>query len=192
MAINRKKNDIIIAAATGTAYSGKQGTTANTLPASQQIAVDYVHSGASTNSGLTLAKLVATKRILMENDVDTDDEELFFVYAPQQLADLLNNVDKVQSSDYNQVKALYEGKINYFMGMTFIRTTQLSLDSSDYRTCFAYCKSGLQYAENMSITTHVDVLPLQSHATQVRSVINAGAVRMEEEKVVSVVCDESV
>jgi hypothetical protein len=40
--------------------------------------------------------------------------------------------------------------------------------------------------------THIDILPDQSHAIQVRTVILLDATRLEEEGVVSIACDESI
>ena len=57
-------DEIIIAGAFGTVYTGKTGSTSVTFPASQQIAVNYVESGGDTNSVLTICKLSRAKQKL--------------------------------------------------------------------------------------------------------------------------------
>lgn len=189
-AYNRALDDVIIAALGGTAYTGEEGVTAVTLPSSQQVAVDYVKSGAPANSGLTLAKIIKAKSILGVNEVD-DDEEFIWLYSQQQLDDLLNNVEQVSNADYTNVKALVEGKIDRFMGFTWKKTQRLPLNSgTDVRTNYAYAKSGIAVAPGPR-GVHQDVLPTRNHALQTRSIAVIGATRTEEVKVVEVFCDQS-
>jgi hypothetical protein len=186
IACNRLKDIVLINAALGTNYTGATGTTATTLPAAQQIAVNL---GGGANTGMTLAKLIASSYTLDTNDVDEMDRVL--VYAAKQLNNLLVNVDQVNSVLYNEIRALYKGRVEEFMGFKFIRTQLLPVASS-VRSCFAYQKAFLQMAIGADLKTHIDILPDQSHAVQVRSVILLDATRLEEAGVVSIACDESV
>jgi hypothetical protein len=189
MAYKRTCDSVIISAATGTAFTGEQGTTPVTLPASQEVAVNYVETGGPANSGLTIGKLRAAKYIFDQNEVD-EEEERIFVLAAKQLQDLLRTTE-VTSEDFNTVRALVDGKVDTFMGFKFRRTQLLARNAStDVRTCFAYVKSGVVLATG-GLKTHMDILPAQSHALQIRSVAQVAATRMEEEKVVAVYCDES-
>jgi hypothetical protein len=61
---------------------------------------------------------------------------------------------------------------------------------TDVRTCFAYVKSGVKLAD-AGRKVHVDVRPDKSHALQIRTVASLGGTRTQEEKVVSIACDES-
>jgi len=192
MAYFRKIDDVIIDAIGGTAYSGEDGATANTLSGNQLVAVDYKGPGvAAANVGLNLAKIITAKSVLGVNEVD-DDEQFIFLYSQQQLDDLLFAVNQVSSADYNNVKTLVEGGKNfYFMGFQFVKTQRLPLDTgTDIRTCYAYVKSAIKFAENAR-KTHVDIRADLSHAIQIRSVADMGAVRMEEKKVVAIACDQS-
>jgi len=186
----RKIDDVIISNLLGASYSGENGDTANNI--SDTVAVDYKGPGVSAaNVGLNLAKIIQAKSKLGQNEVD-DDEEFIFLYSQSQLDDLLFAVNQVSSADYNNVKVLVEGGKNfYFMGFKFVKTQRLPLNTgTDVRTCVAYVKSGIKFAENARVT-HVDVLPEHSHAIQLRSVADMGAVRMEEKKVIPVYCDQS-
>jgi len=188
MAMNRAKTEVVINAALGTSYTGVYGATAVPLPVGQQIAVNYVPSGAPANSGLTLGKLIEAKERIMSADAYDYDDEIYFVCSFKQIADLLNNVNAVSSADYNNVKALYDGTVTYFMGMNFLISNLVPLNGSGYQQAFTYLKSGLIFGEQQGIKSMVDVLPNQSHTVQVRTIGMWGATRTEEEKVVEVIC----
>ena len=183
MALNRQKDDEIIEAASGNAYSisDADASTSVALPAAQQIA----HASAD----LTLAKIITAKKTLLLADVDPDAEPLYFCIAPAQLEALLNNTT-VTSSDYNSVKALVNGEINTFMGFHFIVSTRLAV-ASNIRKCLAWAKSGIGLAMNGSAKSRITERSDKNYSTQVFIEASMGATRIEDEKVVEVSCDES-
>ncbi len=187
-ASNRTKDRVIIQAFDGTRYIGENGTTSDAFDTDFSIAVDYVASGSTANSGLTLAKISRAKKLLDEAEVE--DGERYFVHSAQQLQDMLL-VDKMTSEDYASVKALVDGKIDRFLGFKFVRTELLSRNTStDIRTCFAWHKSGIKFADG-GRNTHMDILPSRRHCKQIRGVYRCGAVRTQNEKVVRIYTDES-
>lgn len=187
-ASNRTKDRVIIQAFDGTRYIGENGTTSDAFDTDFSIAVDYVASGSTANSGLTLAKISRAKKLLDEAEVE--DGERYFVHSAQQLQDMLL-VDKMTSEDYASVKALVDGKIDRFLGFKFVRTELLSRNTStDVRTCFAWHKSGIKFADG-GRNVHMDVLPSRRHCKQIRGVYRCGAVRTQNEKVVRIYTDES-
>jgi hypothetical protein len=194
MAMNRAKDQEVIAAATGDAYAdvggGSGAVSAVALPSSQKVAVDYVASGVAANSGLTLAKLIKSKDILGKAEVPAGTQ-IYFAYSQQQLTDLLTNVSQVSSSDFAAVKALVDGEVSYFMGYEFIKTELLSLAATDYRTCFAYAKTGLLRSMGQAPSGSIDKRPDKNNAYQVYFNGSFGAARMQEKFVVQVLCDES-
>jgi Phage capsid protein len=185
----RTADQVIIDALGGSAYTGETGVTATALPAGQKVAKDYVETGSTANSGLTIAKLRAAKYILDSNEVDEEEERIIVVSA-KQLQDLLQTV-QVTSVDYNSVKALVDGNVNTFMGFKFRRSQLLPLNTStDIRSAYVYVKSGIVLAER-GLKTHMDVRTDLSHSLQIRSVASLGATRLEEKKIVEIACDES-
>lgn len=190
MAFARKCDEIVLAAAVGTAFTGATGTTSTALPAGQKVAVDFVESGAAANSGLTIAKLRQAKFILDDADVDEDDPRIIAV-SPKQMQDLLRTTE-VTSADYNTVKALVAGQLDTFMGFRF-RVVNKSFFAYDgatgIRKVVAYVKSGLKMTD-AGRRVHVDIRPDRSHSLQIRTTASLGATRMEEAKVVEVACDE--
>lgn len=189
IATNRQKDIVLINAAIGTNYTGAQGTTATTLPAGQTVAVNAISGGTGSNSGLTLFKLIQASYVLDSNDVNENDR--YFVYAAKELNNLLVNVDQVDNALYNDVQALRKGRVVDFMGFEFVRTQLLPI-TSNVRTCFAYQKDFLLLGMGEDQKTHVDILPDQSHAIQVRTVVLMDSTRLEEQGIVTVSCDESV
>ena len=187
--LGRGLDDFIIAAATGTAYTGKRGTTAVALPSTQKVAVDL----GGANIGLTIAKLIAAKSLFGVNEVDIEHpmNKLCYVCAQEQKDDLLATT-QITSSDYAAVKALVDGEVSRFMGFDFVQTQRTGHDSAtDIRTNFAFAKSGLGLNVNMDITTNIGVDPGKKFNVRVYLCLSAGSTRVEEEKVVQILCDQS-
>lgn len=180
-AFGRSMDDVLIAAASGTSYTGKTGGTAVALPSGQKV--------AEGNTGLSVAKLIAAKGIFWTNDID-EDIPLHIAVSSKQLQDLLNE-NKATSSDYAAVKALVKGEIDTFMGFTFHRTQRLSIDSSDIRTCLAWAQDGLLLGLGADIHTNISERADKNYLTQVWCGMTIGATRMEEKKVVEIGCDET-
>lgn len=187
--MGRKIDETIIAAATGDALTGKTGSTTTPLPANQKVAVDL----GGSSIGLTVAKLIAAKGIFGLRDVDIDQPEnkLYFAVSQKQLDDLLA-ITQVTSADYNGVKALVQGEVNSFMGFEFIRTQLLSLNATtDVRTCFAFAMSGIKLGIWRDITSRITERADKKFNWYAYYKMNIGATRMDEDKVVQVLCDES-
>lgn len=180
-AMGRSMDDELIAAASGTAYTGKAGGTSQALGSGQQI----VHASA----GLTLDKLLEAKEILDGADAP-EDEERFCAVTAKQVTNLLNTTE-VKSADYNSIRALVAGQINTYVGFNFIRSQRLAVDGSSNRLVLCWVKSGLLLAIAQDIVTEIGPRPDKSYATQVYEKMGIGATRMEEEKVVEIACTES-
>ncbi len=176
-ALGRAMDDLLIAAATGTAYTGVSGTTQTSLS----------NSVSAGGTGMTIAKLTEAKYILDNADVDPSIPRIIVIH-PKQLQDLLA-INEVRSSDYNVIKALVAGEVNTYMGFQFVTSTRLAKSGND-RTCFVYAIDGLLLAMAKDLTVRVDERPDKSYATQVYACMSLGATRMEEEKVVSIICQE--
>lgn len=194
MAFNRSKDYEVITAATGTSYADVDGSgsvAAQVLPSTQKVAVDYVASGSTANSGLTLAKLIRAKHIHGTSELPKGTK-LYIAHAQQQLTDLLNNVSQVSNSDYASVKALVDGEVNYFMGFEFVKLELLTLNAStDVRTCFSWAHHLLLLSVGQDAKGRISERADKNHATQVYYNMSIGATRMQEEGVVEIACDQS-
>ena len=179
MAMGRAMDDVIIASALGTAFTGETGSTSTVLPAAQKI----VHG----STGLSVAKLLSAKQILDLGSVDPSIPR-YIIVSPKQISDLLN-ITEVTSSDFNTIKALAQGEINSFLGFNFIVSNRLAL-SSTTRSCIAYAQDGIALAVGKDVNARIDERADKSYATQVYYCMSIGATRMEEAKVVEVQCTE--
>jgi hypothetical protein len=188
-ALNRSIDRTIITAFNATAYAGKEGGTAVAFPAAQIIAVNYVESGAAANSNLTIGKLRQARFLLDSAEAVEDGEEMTLAVTAKQIQGLLRTTE-VTSADYNTVKALVKGEVDTFMGFKFVRLELLSV-ASNIRTCFAYGKTAMTLGIADDLFVSVDRLPTKHFSVQVYVSLDMGAVRMWEEKVVSILCDET-
>jgi hypothetical protein len=187
-ALGRKMDEVILDAAFGTVYTGKTGSSTVTFPNTQQVAVDYVESGAAANSGMTIAKLRKAKEVLDQNEVDPT-ERRYIAMTAKQVTDLLKTTE-VSSADFNTVRALVQGEINSFMGFEFVRTELVRTNASSHRRVLAWCQSGLLIAVGQDIVTDIGPRRDKRNSTQVYVSASFGATRMEEEKVVEIICAE--
>jgi len=183
-AMGRAMDDVIIAAATGTASTGETGSGSADLDATANSV-----GSASSNDGLTIAKLREAKRKMDLLDVDPSINR-YIAVGPKQIEDLLGTTE-VTSSDFNTIKALVQGDVDTFMGFKFIMTNRLDVDVNDIRKCFAWAEDGLTLGLGKDISARIDERADKSYATQVYYCMSLGAVRMEEAKVVQIFCDET-
>lgn len=192
MGYGRLCDGVILAAALGSAYTGRTGVTPVTFPSGNIVAVDYVESGSATNSGLTIAKLRRAKYLLDENldpeDDDANDSRTLALRASQ-IQNLLTTTETT-NADYNTVKALVDGKIDTFMGFKFKRTKKVAVDNSDIASCVAYSKKAIKLAVG-TVKSKLSIRDDQNEAIQARSACLIGAVRYWEEGVVEILCDQS-
>lgn len=190
MAARRQIDDVIIAAATGTAYIGVDGTTPVDLGAAQTVAVNYNGTASPANAGMTLAKLIRAKFLMDTAEVPMENR--YLAMSAQQLSDLLLNTDQVNNSRYNDVKALVDGTLTKFLGFTFIFSERLALDTStDIRTCFAWYRDGIALGEPQAQKARIDILPTQNHSIQIRTTLVVGSTRLQEAYVIMILCDQS-
>lgn len=171
------------------------------VPVSQKIAVNAQATG-SANLGLTLYKLVKAKAKFAKNEVYGQDVQqaggkLVMAVSQDELDNLLLDVEKTGNADYNKVRALVDGEVDYFMGITFIRTellptTSVGATSGAYkiRTCPMWVTTGVHMDFWYDVKTNIDVLPQKSQAIQVYSRIKLGACRHDEDRVVLVYCEQ--
>lgn len=204
-AMGRAMDDEIIENAYGTAYAGEEGGTPVVIPNSQK----YAANNGTNFSDLNVRTLRAVKRKFDGNDVD-ESIPRYFACTSAQIEAMLGQTE-VTSADYNSVKALVDGKVDTFMGFKFIRTERLlrqtsalsasattgavgsgsSITLSTSRRCMAWAGDALLLAVGKDMTGEISKRADKSYATQAYACMSVGAVRMEEEKYVDVICTES-
>lgn len=160
------------------------------LTASSATSVGNDIGGSDTN--MNVAKLRTAAQTLNANNVPMDNRHI--IIHANSLASLLSET-AVTSSDFNTVKALVQGEINTFLGFTFHvlgdRTEGgLIKDGSNDRTCFAFHKDALGLAEGIAPKTEINYVP-EKTSFLIASMFSAGAVAIDDEGIVKIVCRES-
>ena len=160
------------------------------LTASSATSVSNDIGGYDTN--MNVAKLRAAAQTLNTNNVPMEGRHI--IIHASSLASLLSET-AVTSTDFNTVKALVQGEINTFLGFTFHvlgdRTEGgLIKDGSNDRTCFAFHKDALGLAEGIAPKTEINYVP-EKTSFLIASMFSAGAVAIDDEGIVKIVCRES-
>ena len=197
-AMGRGIDDEIIGALFATAYTGHAGGTSVTWPngnsestpsqaAGLQVSVsDWTYGNGSGNAGLTISKLISAQVALLAGEGD-EDEEKFIMVSAKQLGNLLATTEAT-SADYNTVKALYDGKIAQFMGFKFIHSERILTNGSGYFRVPCWRKSGMGLGVAKDIEGMVYQRPDKRNAWQVYTDMAVGAARLEEVKLVELIC----
>lgn len=204
MALGRSMDDVLIQAALGVAATGEDGKSTQSLGNGQKLA--SVAEGAV--AGLNVNALLGAKQLLDAAEVVG---KRYIVHNAAQLRSLLGQT-QVTSSDYNTVKALVHGEINTYLGFEFIHIERL-LASSVYsggltfdattglysaggavslggseNSAFAFVSDGLLLGKNEEAVGRISERDDLSYDIQVYSSMDFGGVRMEEVKVVEIIC----
>lgn len=197
-AMNRAFDDEIIGALWATAYTGHAGATqvswpngnsesTPTAPGGTQVAVnDWTYGNGSGNVGLTISKLISASVALDAAEGD-EEEERFIVIGAKQKGNLLATTEAT-SADYASVKALVDGKIDRFMGFTFVHSERLSSDGSGFTRVPAYRKSALGVGIAADVSTMISQRADKRYSWYVYAAESIGASRLEEAKLVEIKC----
>ncbi|HEY6872784.1 MAG TPA: phage capsid protein [Geobacteraceae bacterium] len=187
-AANRRKDKTIIDAALGSArnttgFGANIVTTMVALPDTQTI----LHGGTN----ISIAKLRAAKEILDTVEAGTEEgEERTFVYTANQLNVLLDD-NKLTSHDWNNVKALVDGSVDYYLGFNWKRVQSLPKDAGGVRTNLIYVKSAVGLAVGEDVSTDVSQRKdKRGMPWQVYIKMSLGAVRGQDIGVVAIQCQE--
>ena len=211
MAMGRKIDSVILDAAYGTAYLGKDGSTAATWSTGDSnvgsdvnvVAVNNGTHGADStaNTGLTIAKLIEARGKLMANEVLNYNEggisDVYVVCTHRQIENLLADV-KVQSVDYNAIRALVEGQVHHFMGMNFIQTelvpsTTLGTVNSETPTVdrvLVFQTNALGLCIWKDITGEIAPRADKRFSLYTYAEMTVGATRLDEKRMVEIQCKQ--
>jgi hypothetical protein len=183
MAALRNYDDIIIAALGGVAATGETGS--DPVSATATISSTTVFNNGRINS---VDDLLEIKKDFDEAEVPSGDRYIVMHAVGYQH---LLSIAEATSADYVTVKALVQGEIDTYLGFRFLRSERLltgtvapTSGNATFK-CHAFHKSGLKLAVGMDTRGRITEMPNKRYSTQVFYSHTAGAVRMEEEKVVT-------
>lgn len=189
-AIGRIQDDVIIAAATGSAQIGTDAaslTTESFDTTKFQVAHDF---GASATTGMTVAKIIEGQRILQHYHNDLDRDPPCLIIGSSQYADLLKQA-QVVSADFNGGMVLENGRLKRFMGCDIVVSERLAVASSD-RTCLMFVKSGIKLGLWRDLSNRISIAEwLSGNPWLLWTSTMIGATRTQPGKVVSILCNDT-
>lgn len=185
-ALSRKLDDEIISSYFGTAFTGKNGGTSTAFPSANVVNEDF----GGPNTGLSIAKLIEARRLLLSFHNDPERQPWYFGINAKGLAELLNTTP-IQSADFNTVKALVRGEVNTFLGFEFVHSERYLTGAggggaASVNRYPVWVKDGVLLALGKDITARVAERPDKRFSVYAYASASFGAVRMQENKVVEV------
>jgi hypothetical protein len=184
----RLADEYIRDAIKGTRTTGETGSTSETFPAGNEIAVDFT---TASNTGLDLGKVAETGRIMDSLYVPKMDR--YFVIGSKQVADLINNVSESKSRDFVTESILNTGTLHgkTWLGFNWIQYEDLSTDAGDVsvRECLAFYKPHIVFGDGerrSDIRVRYDL----SDALEVRTRTRLGACRKQNSSII-INCEEA-
>lgn len=220
MAMNRKMDSIIVDAAYGTHYgsadsdmTAAQGYTWDEMvggtasetgfnASTQKIPADFGYAEDDADgTGLTVDKLLRARRRLSEQEVDQYDQNgipLFIIVCSAGQIETLLQETKVQSVDYNNVRALVDGKVDYFAGFRFIRYESLPTEtdaspsggSVTAEKVLAFHPNALGLCIWADVVARIDELPNKRFIPYIYYKMDMGATRLDEKLMIQINCTQ--
>lgn len=189
-AMNRAKDDVILAAIFGTNYTGENGTTSESFGTVGSGTYDVGVNTGGTASALNVAKLQAGIRILMTANKGELMEPVFGAISSYEHDSLLKEV-QVANNDYGGSAVLVDGKVKRFMGVDFILTERLTITSGN-RLIPLWLKSGVYLGMWQDLVAEISKRADKSYANQVYLRMTIGATRTQLGKQIRIQCDDQI
>jgi len=186
-AAGREFDDILIAAATATAYIGQDAAslTSESFDTTNHRIADTF--GSSAASGLTVAKIRETRRILRKAHV-LDSESACMIIGSQQESDLLGQV-QVVSTEFNDRPVLVDGRVKRFLGFDIVVMERLGIYTTNTRGVLAFVRSGLHLGIWKDMTNSISKRTnLSGEPFGLYTMMSLGATRTQAGKVIQIGC----
>jgi hypothetical protein len=189
-AMQRKIDDIIIAAFFATAYTGENGTTTESFGTLGSGTYDVGVDTGGTASALNVAKLQKAVRILMTANKGDLMEPVNGAISSYEHDSLLKEI-QVVNKDYGNSAVLVDGKVKRFMGIDFLLTERLTITSGN-RLIPIWLKSGMHLGTWGELQARISERADKGYATQVYLSFTKGATRTQLGKSIRVQCDDQI
>jgi capsid protein len=186
--MNRAIDDLIITAFFATAYVGENGTTTEAFDTTNyQVGVNV----GGTASSLNVAKLQDALRKLMAANKGDIMESVHAAIGTFEHDKMLKEI-QVVNRDYNGGAAVLEnGRVRRFMGFDFALTERLNITSGN-RLIPAWVKSGMHLGVWQDVMADIAKRADKGNAWQIFTTMTLGSTRLQQGKVVQVLCDDQI
>ena len=189
-AMNRVKDDIILAAIFGTHFTGENGTTAESFGTLGSGTYDVGVNTGGTASALNVAKLQSAIQKLMLANKGELNESVYGAISSYEHDSLLKEM-QVVNKDYGNSAVLVDGKVKRFMGVDFIITERLTITSGN-RLIPLWLKSGMHLGMWDEVRAEIGPRADKGYATQVYLAMTLGATRTQLGKQIRIQCDDQI
>ena len=189
-AMNRVKDDIILAAIFGTNYTGENGTTSESFGTLGSGTYDVGVNTGGTASALNVAKLQSGIQKLMLANKGELSESVYGAISSYEHDSLLKEM-QVVNKDYGNSAVLVDGKVKRFMGVDFIITERLTVTSGN-RLIPLWLKSGMHLGMWDEVRAEIGPRADKGYATQVYLAMTLGATRTQLGKQIRIQCDDQI
>lgn len=168
-----------------------------------QLILDALDAAATTltvstdvggvGTGLNTAKLRRASALLNDKGVPRGKGDRHIVVSATGLEQLLGTTE-VTSGDYNAVKALVDGELDYFLGFKFhvmeTRDEGGLPKAGNLRTSFAYHTPAIGLAVGINMRTEVNYIPVKT-SWLANGIFSAGAVAIDADGIVELTTTEA-
>lgn len=185
--MNRKLDDVIVAAFFGTAKTGQNAQNSITFPSGNIVANTV---GASGATGMNVAKLREARRLLRKAEIDFEAEQVYCALPADKENDLLNDI-LVTSRDFNGGQpVLADGRLSQYLGIRFIHSERFvggaqNGNGSPYQMP-VWVPSGMHLGVWADLSAQMGPRTDKRFATQLYTKMTIGASRREEARVIQV------
>jgi hypothetical protein len=192
-AVGRAYDDTILAATTGPAQIGTDAASLSTETFdTTKFRVAVTFGNATTPTGLTVAKLIETKRLLRHYHNDLESDPLCLVIGSRQEADLLSQV-QVVSTEFADRPVLVDGRITRFLGYDIVVMERVpETTAGSVRGVVAFVKSGMYLGLWRDIENRITIREdLSGSPWQIATMHMQGATRTQPGKVIQILCADT-
>jgi hypothetical protein len=194
-AAERKKEEIIVNAATGVAYEGKEGTTSVSFPDSTNTVYQDGTAGSqgTSNESGTPTGLIADKILqglfLLRKNMKTGNikEKIYCAISAEEELQLLQD-NKIINRDYTAGQALDKGIVGSWLGVNFVRTELLRMPQNYVREVLLFTDQAIGLGLPGEVFLRAGENPERQYQNQMYIELNFGATRVEDEKIVKIRC----
>lgn len=184
-AIVRGRDRIFAAAIFGTRKIGQDGSTTSSWSATNRVVAADV--GAVAATGMNLKKIQRAKRLLRQQQVMLDEEELWGVLNAQEMEELINDIVSASTEVRRTAELDRDRGIIYAVGgVNFVHWEDMPDYDGSTSTAAIWCKSGMHYGDFAPLTIDVQPNPQKKYRPHPFMENWFGATRSQDEKVIKI------
>jgi hypothetical protein len=156
------------------------------LASTNTVGIQVGSTGDNTaNTNMNVAKFMRALRLLEENDVNLDEEEIFAVLDPFEMEGLMRD-PLFTSKDYRDKAVLEEKRVKTFMNVNIISSRRIRDAAANQSQAVFFCKSGFVRGDFMPVEITSQPNPTKEYREHPFAETYIGASRILDGKVLRV------